>query len=166
MFALRRARVSLVLAALLGAACTSSVDVKEAIDVTGSSAGWYDAGIVDGKNKIVPSVTFRLQKNAEADVDAVSLNVVFRHPPADGGNTEEDWDEVFVQNVRFSEGNQTPPIVVRPEKGYTGDPPQSRLDLLKHSQFRDVRARVFAKYSSTQWAEVGVIDIPRELITR
>lgn len=166
MFALRRARVSLVLAALLGAACTSSVDVKEAIDVTGSSAGWYDAGIMDGKNKIVPSVTFRLQKNAEADVDAVSLNVVFRHPPADGGNTEEDWDEVFIQTVRFSEGNQTPPIVVRPEKGYTGDPPQSRLDLLKHSQFRDVRARVFAKYSSTQWAELGVIDIPRELITR
>ena len=56
--------------------------------------------------------------------------------------------------------------MVRPEKGYTGDPPQSRLDLLKHSQFRDVRARVFAKYSSTQWAEVGVIDVPRDLITR
>lgn len=151
---------------LIVPACTSSVDVKQALDVTDTSAGWYDAGIVEGKNKIVPTVSFRLRKKGETELDAVSLNVVFRHPPAPGVTNEEDWDEVFVQNARFTEGSQTPILTVRTEKGYTGDPPQTRLEILKHSQFRDVRAHIFAKYSSTQWIEVGTIDVPRQLIVR
>jgi hypothetical protein len=164
----RRLLRSLVLLSVgvVSASCTSSIDVKQALELTDTSGGWFDAGIKDGKNKIVPSVTFRLRRKPDVDLDAVSLNVVFRHPPAPGTNTEDEWGEVFIQNARFTEGPQTSPLVVRTENGYTGDPPQSRLDLLKNSQFRDVRARVFAKYSSTQWVEIGAIDVPRQLITR
>ncbi|MGH9373749.1 MAG: hypothetical protein ACRD15_19685 [Vicinamibacterales bacterium] len=151
---------------VLSGSCTSSVDVKHALELTDVSGGWFDAGIKDGKNKIVPSVTFRLRKKTDVDLEGVSLNVVFRHPAAPGGNTEDEWGEVFLQNAQFTEGSRTAPLTVRTENGYTGDPPQSRLDLLKNSQFRDVRARVFAKYSSTQWVEIGTIDVPRQLITR
>lgn len=151
---------------LAGAACTPKVDLKAAVEIAEASGGWYDAGIKDGKNKIVPSVSFRLRKKQDVELDAISLNVVFRHPPAQGSNDEEDWDEVFVQSAAFSEGNQTPLLTVRPETGYTGDPPQTRLELLKHGRFRDVRARVYAKYASTQWADLGTIEIPRKLITR
>ena len=161
--ALRIAPIAIV---LLGAGCTTRVDVKEALEVTDTSGGWYDAGIVDGKNKIVPTVSFRLRKKGDTDIDSVALNVVFRHPPEAGSNLEEDWDEVYIQNAAFSEGSQTAPLTVRTEKGYTGDPPQSRADIMKHSQFRDVRARIFAKFSSTQWVEIGVVDVPRQLITR
>ena len=85
----------------------------------------------------------------------MALNVVFRHPAPPAATAEEDWDEVFIQRADFRGADQTDPLVVRTEKGYTGDPPQSRLDILKHSQFRDVRARIYAKYSSSQWVEIG-----------
>lgn len=156
--------VVLALAAL--SACTSSVDVKESVALTDVSSGWFDAGIVEGKNKIVPSVSFRLRKQPDADLDGVALNVIFRHPSADGEDTEGEWDEVFVQNAVFGADHQTPMLVLRTEKGYTGDPPQSRMDLLQHSQFRDLRARVYAKYGSTQWVEIGTIDVERQLLTR
>lgn len=158
---------SCVVAALaVLSACTSSVDVKEAVALADVSSGWFDAGIVDGKNKIVPSVSFRLRKLPDADLNGVALNVIFRHPPAEGEDTEGEWDEVYVQNAEFAEGNQTPMLVLRTEKGYTGDPPQSRMDLLQHSHFRDLRARVFARHGSTQWVEIGTIDVERQLLTR
>lgn len=148
------------------AACGSKVDVKDSIEVTDASGGWYDAGIVDGKNKIVPTVSFRLKKKPDADLDTIALNVVFRHPPAAGASAEEDFDEVFLQNAPFSEGTQTGVLTVRAPKGYTGDPPQTRLEIMNHRQFRDVRARIYAKHSSTQWVDIGSIDVPRQLITR
>jgi hypothetical protein len=156
--------VCLLLAISL-AGCHRSIDVKQALEVADTSSGWYDAGIVEGKNKIVPSVTFRLKKKADADLAGVALNVVFRHP-APAGASEEDWDEVFIQRAEFRDANETEELTVRPEKGYTGDPPQSRLDILRHSQFRDLRARIFAKHSSSQWVEIGTVDVQRQLIVR
>jgi len=153
-----------LLAVLLAAGCSRSVDVKQALEVADATSGWYDAGIVNGKNKIVPSVTFRLKKKPDSDLSGVALNVVFRHPPPAGTNVEEDWDEVFIQRADFRDANETQPLTVRPEKGYTGDPPQSRTDILQHSQFRDVRARIFAKASSSQWVEIGTVDVQRQLI--
>jgi len=155
--------------AVLPAACTSTVDVKQALELAEPSGGWYDAGIVDGKNRIVPTVSFRVRKKADADIDAIALNVVFRHPPAPGATTEDDWGEVFVQTARFSDNNETetPLLTVRTnDQGYTGEPPQSRMDLFQNSHFRDVRARVFVRQGSTQWVEVGLIELPRQLITR
>ena len=167
MFARVRLCAGLLVAVLLAAAgCTRTVDIKQALEVADTSSGWYDAGIVDGKNKIVPSVTFRLKKKPDVDLAGVALNVVFRHPAPAGSNVEEDWDEVFIQRADFKSANETEPLTVRPEKGYTGDPPQSRLDILQHSQFRDVRARIFAKYSSSQWVEIGMVDVQRQLIVR
>jgi hypothetical protein len=161
-----RTLVVLIPLALSSASCTPSVDLEQALEVTETGSGWYDAGIVDGKNKVVPTVSFRLRKKADIDLDGVSLNVVFRHPPAAGSTDEEDWDEVFIQNATFSEGSQTPLLTVRTEKGYTGEPPQSRLEMLKNSYFRDVRARIFAKHSASQWVDIGSIDVQRQLIVR
>ena len=153
--------------ALLAFSCTSfAVDIKEALDITESSSGWYDAGIVEGKNKVVPSVKFRIRRKPGVNLNSVALNVVFRQAAAPGASTEEEWDEVFLQTVAISEGDQSPPLTVRPQRGYTGDPPQTRLEILKHSMFRDVRAYIFAKHSSTQWIEIGSIDLKRELLVR
>jgi hypothetical protein len=170
MFARRPGGTLLVLgaAALLAVSCTSfAVDVKEALDITETSSGWYDAGIVDRKNKVVPSVTFRIRRKPGVNLNSVALNVVFRQAAAAGASTPpEEWDEVFLQTVAISEGDQSPPLTVRPQRGYTGDPPQTRLEILNHSMFRDVRAHIFAKHSSTQWIEIGSIDVKRELLVR
>jgi hypothetical protein len=155
-----RVGVILILPGLLLSACYSNVDLKQAIQVSDVSTGWYDAGIVAGKNKLVPSVTFRLTRPADVRLSTVALNVVFRK------DTGEEHDDVFVQRVDFGENGQTQPVTVRGTTGYTGDPPQSRAEMLKHSSFRDMDAEIFARQSSSQWVSLHKVRITRELITR
>jgi len=151
--------------ALLSASCGREIDFKQVLQITDLSGGWFDAGIVDGKNKLVPSMSFRIRKPADVTLNTVSLNVIFKRVSPDK-KTEEDLDEVFLQKVEFSEGPQTPLLTVRPQHGYTGDAPQTRAQILEHSQFWDCRAVVFAKQSSTTWVELIRYDIPRVLITK
>jgi hypothetical protein len=160
----RGAVVALCLLAATGVSsgCSTTVDLKQSLEVTDVSTGWFDAGIVGGKNKLVPSVTFRLRKKADVDLSAVSLNLIFKRT----GEEDEHWDDVFVQRVPFAEGQQTAPVTVRAETGYTGDPPQSRAEMLKHSQFRDMSVQIFARQSSSQWVELHKVDVQRLLLTQ
>ena len=167
-----RAFIPALIVAVLGlSACAPKVDLKQALEVSAVTSGYYDAGVVEGRNKLVPSITFRLHKNTDSSIRPLSLNVVFRKlPPAGQAASadpaaEEDWEDVYFQNVPFEEGNVTKPLTVRPKVGYTGDPPQSRADMLKNSQFRDVRVHVFAKQSASNWVEIGQFDLPRQLLT-
>jgi hypothetical protein len=150
----------LLASALSVSACGKKIDLKQATQITDVSSGWFDAGIQDGKNKLVPSVTFRIRKNPGTDLSSVSLNVVFHIT-----GEQEHWDDVYVQNVDFS-GDATAPVTVRSKFGYTGDPPQSRADMLKNSQFRDMEAQIFAKQSSSQWVELHNTKIARQLLTQ
>src|SRR3954447_4122634 len=160
-----RARASLVVAgvlavAVLVSACGKAIDLKQTTRITDVSSGWFDAGIQDGKNKLVPSITFKILKNQGTDLSSLSLNIVFRVT-----GEQDHWDDVFVQRVDFS-GDATAPITVRLQFGYTGDPPQTRADMLKNSQFRDMEAQIFAKQSSSQWVELHDVKIVRQLLTQ
>ena len=174
--AIPRARAALACAAatictLAPAGCGSNIDLKSVLQIADVVAGWHDAGIVEGKNKIVPSITFRLRTTADRSLDPLALNLAFKRltpaapgqPPSAG--TEEAWDEVYLASVTFK-GNETDPLTVVSSNGYTGDPPQSRADMLRHSQFRDMRVHIFARHGSAQWAELGQYDIPRQLLPR
>jgi hypothetical protein len=159
-----------LLASALGAAsCSQSVDFKQALQVTDVSGGWYDFGVVDGKNKLVPSLTFRVRKAADVGLRSVSLNIHFKKvidPSKPGKDGEEEFEEVFLQTVEFTDGTQSALLTVRPKTGVTGDPPQTRAEILQHRLFQDVRARVFAKESSTTWVELLAFDIPRTVLTK
>ena len=159
----------LSLAVAATTACSQPVDFKKTLEVTDVSGGWYDFGIVDGKNKLVPSLTFRIRKPADVRIRSLSLNVHFKKivdPSKPGLAGEEEFDEVFLQTVEFTEGTQTQLLTVRPQTGFTGDPPQTRAEMLQHRQFQDNRARVFAKQSSTTWVELLAFDIPRTVLTK
>ena len=147
------------MAALLTGACSKPVDLKQGIQVTDVSSGWFDAGIQNGKNKLVPSVTFKLKKNGDVNLSSISLNLTFIFI-----DTQEHADDVFVQSVAF-EGAETAPIVVRSQWGYTGDPPQTRAEMLQNSHFRDMEVQIFAKQSSSQWVELQRVKIARQLLT-
>ena len=151
---------ALCLSAAAMPGCGKPVDVKQALQVTDVSSGWFDAGIVEGKNKLVPSITFRLKKQAGVRISSVSLNVVYK-----AVGSQDHFDEVYVQGVDFK-GDETAPITVRATAGYTGDPPQSRADMLKNSQFRDMDAQIFAKAGSAQWVDLYHLTIVRQLLTK
>ena len=157
-----RPLLACLLPLLLTTACASPVDLKQALEVTDVTTGWFDAGIVSGRNKIVPIVRFKLHKRSAADLDRVAINALFR--AGDGKESELDSD-VFVQRVDL-QGAETAPLSIRAENGYTADPPQSRADMLKHSQFRDMRVQILVKQGSAQWTDLGWIDIKRQLITQ
>jgi len=147
------------MAALLTGACSKPVDLKQTVQVTDVSSGWFDFGIQNGKNKLVPSVTFKLKKNGDVNLSSISLNLTFIFI-----DTQEHADDVFVQSVAF-EGAETAPIVVRSQWGYTGDPPQTRAEMLQNSHFRDMEVQIFAKQSSSQWVELQRVKIARQLLT-
>lgn len=160
-----------LLLVLLTTGCSRPVDLKQVLQMADVTGGYRDAGILDGKNKLVPSVTFRLKKSIADSIRPLSLNVVFKTLPAagvavpPGSPGEVDFDETFVQSVAF-DGNQTAPIVIQSKAGYTGDAPQSRADMLKNSRFQDMRVHIFAKHSASQWVEIGTFDIPRQVLAQ
>ena len=160
----------LLLLGLATAGCGPNVDLKQVLQITDISGGYFDAGVVEGRNKLVPSITFTLHKNTDTAIRPLSLNIAFKklpiqgQAPAAGAAAEEDWEEVYIQSVAF-DANTTKPLTVRPKVGYTGDPPQSRADMLKNSQFRDIRVHIFAKHSASQWVEIAQFDLPRRLLT-
>jgi len=156
----RRPAALVLLLAALGAC--RDVNVGEVVTATDLSGGWYDDGVVEGKNRLLPSVSFRLEKRTSEELGPLALNVLFKRLV---NGEEQEWEDVYLQRVEFTEGNRSRLLTVRPANGYTADPPQSRADMLQHSQFVDVRAIILARQGST-WIEMGRLDLPRTLITQ
>ena len=152
-----------LLALASSSGCGRAIDVKQVVQIAEISGGWYDAGIKDGKNKLVPSVTFRVKKLIDDPISPLALNLAFKKITPQG---EEGFDDFYVPSVTFAEGNQSAPLTVRTETGYTADPPQTRAQMLQNPHFQDLRIVFFAKRSSSNWIELARYDIPRTLLTR
>jgi hypothetical protein len=161
---MRRASRLVILLAVLCGGCGPTIDLSKGLQVLDVSTGWYDAGIVDGKNKLVPSNSFKLKNLSDRKLGTLQGNAVFRRLAANddwGGNGE------FI-SVTGSEGlapgQITPTLTVRSRLGYTGTDP--RQDMLHNKQFVDAKIELFAKYEATQWARLGEYPIARQLIPR
>jgi hypothetical protein len=151
---------ALALALLSTLSCSPAVDLKQVLQVTDVSVGYFDAGVTPaGQNKLVPSVTFRL-RDTSGTVSRVALNVMFRL--VDSG---EDNDEIFKQRIDLTKG-ETELLTIRSTSGFTGTPPQSRLEMLKNPNFRDMDAVIFVRQVSAQWLELHRVRIERQLITQ
>lgn len=153
----------LVGAALLQAGCfRTEPDVKTALHVSEDASGWFDAGIVNGQNKLVPEIAFRVKNTADRPVTNVSLNVVF--------HVVNDPQELGSSYLQGLDSNGLPPgqtsqqFVGRSELGYTSQEP--RVQMLQHSQFRDVEAEIFAKHGPANWVSLGKFTVKRQLITQ
>jgi hypothetical protein len=145
------------LALALSTSCGPRVDLS-ALAVTDTFTGWYDNGIKDGKNHLVPSVSFRLQNNGRSAASYVQLTVSFWLKGDDG---EYDAREVTgISNTPIAPGGTSEPILVRATYGYTLEQP--RADLFTHSQFRDATARVIAKRDG-RLVLIGEVAIDRRL---
>jgi hypothetical protein len=60
------ARLLLCLALpFMSLACGPTVDLTKGLQVAIVNSGWYDLGIVNGQNKLVPSVTFTLRNSSD-----------------------------------------------------------------------------------------------------
>src|SRR5215831_1352084 len=63
-----------------------TVDLSQALHVDIVNSGWYDAGIVNGQNKLVPATNVRLKNTSNQKLPVLQLNALFRQVSA-----KEEW---------------------------------------------------------------------------
>ena len=153
----------LILLAMLSTGCGGPpVDLTKGLEIVDASTGWYDAGPVNGQNKLVPSIAFKLKNVSDQPLVALQINAVFRR-----GDDKDEWGTVWVPVTRsdgLQPGATSQPVTINLKLGYTGTEP--RAQMLQNSQFVDAKVDLFAKYASLQWVRIGERPIERRLITR
>ena len=138
------------------------VDLKQGLQVEIVSSGWFDAGIVDGKNKLVPSLVIKLKNVSDQNLVSLQINAIFHRV-----TEAQEWGTGFITaagSEGLRPGTTTSPLTIKSHLGYTGTEP--RADMLNNSRFVDAKVVLFAKYGSTQWTKVGESPISRQLVTQ
>jgi len=155
-----RLTACLVLAFVI-AGCRSR-EVEKDLTITDVHTGWYDVGIVNGQNKLVPSVTLQLQNVSEQDISRVQINAIFRRV-----GEEQAWGEHFVRAIGsdgLAPGKVGPKLVFRSTLGYTGT--ESRQQMLQNREFVDAKVDVFGKHGSRTWVKLGEFPVERALVAQ
>ena len=151
-------RLGLILCVAAMAAACESIDLASSVAVTEVSSGWYDNGIKDGANHLVPSITFRVKNTGTQPLTNVRIVVGFWL--ADGRELES-VEVVPIGLDPLAPGAQSAPVLVRIETGYTLEQP--RAELFMNSLFRDASAKLFAKRAG-HIVPVGEHKIARQLL--
>ncbi len=152
-------RLPLILGAVVSLGCGPTVDLSKALQITEVATGWHDAGIVEGKNKLVPAVRFRLKNTSDQKLTTLQVNALFRRV-----SEPDEWGSGYLKvtgSEGLAAGASSDALTINSQLGYTGV--ESRADLLKNSLFVDAKVEIFAKYASTQWTRVGEFPIARQL---
>jgi hypothetical protein len=145
-----------------GSAASSSQDITKLLAVTDVKTGWFDAGIENGMNKLVPTLILTLKNVSSQKVALVQLNAVIRRV-----GEKEEWGGAYTRAIGsdgLAPGASTSPIVLKSNLGYTGV--EARTVMLKNSQFVDAHIQLFAKYGGASWAKLGEFPVARELLTQ
>ena len=151
-----------LLGALVVADCAGpSLDMQASLRLTQVSSGWFDAGPDGlGRNKLVPSVSFRLENSTDDTIRYLQLNGVFRRQ-----GEEEDWGTRFVRafgTEGLAAGESTSVFRLVSERGYTGE--QAWSEMLAHRDFVDVEMDLFVKHRGHEWVRLDSIAVDRQLL--
>lgn len=152
---------------LLAAGCGPKIDVKKDLAIVDVTTGWFDAGIVktaEGeKNKLVPTIAFKIKNVSDKQVGSVMIDVVFHqatHP-------EQEWGTSWVQGIGsqgLKPGETTGELVMRSERGYLGLQP--RLQMLQNRDFVDAIVDVLFKQGANNYVRIQQYKIDRQLLTQ
>lgn len=159
-----RVAAGLVLMGLLATAgCgTPTIDIVRDIKIGNVTTGWFDAGIVDGKNKLVPTAAFTVTNNSPHRLSGLQVFAVFRFV----GEDEELGSSLIVLRGEdaLEPSGTSKPVTVRANWGFTGEQP--RAQMLMHSEFRDARVEIFAKFGADAFVKLTELPIQRQLLTQ
>ena len=146
---------------LVSPGCRRTVDLSQSLQVVDVSTGWFDAGIVDGQNKLVPSISLRVKNNSNQTLHTLQVNTLFPH-----GDDKDEWGSAFLTAAGTSglaPGATSERLTMRSQQGYKSTEP--RQQMLQNSHFVDSKVELSAKYANKQWTRIGDYPIERKLIT-
>ena len=140
--------------ALLASGCSRTRMVENDLKLVDVKTGWYDAGIVGGQNKIVPSITLKLE-NVSGEI--ISRRAGVRPCSAAPTRTRRGASTSCAPSAPMASTRARPaaPLVLRSTLGYTGA--QSRSQMLQNREFVDAKVNVFGKHGSRTWVKMGEI---------
>ena len=160
---MRRTTWLVLVLALLTAGCSGPpVDLTKSLEVLDVSTSWWDFGVVDGENKLVPQISFRVKNNSDQVLRVLQLNVLFRRVT----EPDVDWGSAFLMEPApggLQPGATSEMLTARSQLGYKGT--EARHIMLKNSAFVDVKVDLYAKYGSQQWKRIAEVPVSRELVT-
>jgi hypothetical protein len=159
----RPALFLILCSAVLLAGCGGpSVDVGKAVVVGESTTGWFDAGIVNGQNKLVPSATFTVKNTGTEKLSGLQVYCVFRLV----GETEELGSSLVILRGKeaLEAGATSKAITARANWGFTGEQP--RAQMLMHTSFKDAQIQIFVKYGAAPFAKIHEAQVTRQLLTQ
>ena len=160
-----RAALAMVLAGafLAASSCSRPVDLARSCKLQAAETGWYDAGITeDGKNKLVPTIVFRVSNTGSTALGQVQFNCLFKRV-----GDREERSEVVLRGASvgandLAPGATTGPITARATEGYTGVEP--RVTMLANRLFVDFKVEIFGKAGSAAPVKLGEFPIKRQLL--
>lgn len=153
--------VCLGLSVTLTGCGASDVDLATAVKVGNVTTGWFDSGIVDGKNKLVPSASFTVTNASQARLSSLQVYSVFRFL----NESEELGSSLIVLHGADALGpsSTSKPITVRANWGFTSEQP--RAQMLMHGLFQDARVEIFVKHGPGAFVKISEVKIQRQLLT-
>jgi hypothetical protein len=136
--------------------------VAKVIKVANITTGWFDVGVVDGQNKLVPSAVVTVTNTGTEKLSGLQIFLVFRFL----GETEELGSGLVVLrgNDALAPNATSKPISVRANWGYSSLEP--RAQMLMHSQFKDAKVEVYAKFGAKPFVRIGEAQVARQLLTK
>jgi hypothetical protein len=140
-------------------ACGPKVDLAKAVVPESVTTGWANGGVVAGKNKIVPAVSFRLKNVSNQKLGPLQVNAVFRRvtDPA-------EWSSGYLPNAapELPPGSVTDTHIILGQQGYTGT--DDREAMLRNSKFVDAKVELYVKSGSSNWTRIGEYPIARQML--
>jgi len=151
--------LALVLLALTSTwACGPTPDLKT-LKLIPTVTGYYDDGPKNGRNHIVPSMTFQLKNEGALPLTNVDLTFAFW---AAGDDGELDTKQIRgIANTALEVGATSEAITVRSDVGFSGE--QARAEFFVNAAFRDFTIRVFAQRNG-RTVKLGEVPVDRRLI--
>jgi hypothetical protein len=145
--------------ALGASACGPDVNLTTALELQVKESGYFDAGLKDGKTRLLPTLTFVLRNTTAEPIASVQLLLSYIPAGSDG-----ELDSLTVTGIGPDAlaGNATSaPIVARSPVGFGLE--GARADFFSHSMFKDFTVKVFAK-KRTGFMPLGEFKVDRRIL--
>ena len=141
------------------AACGPDVNLTKALEVNVTESGYFDAGLRDGKTRLLPTLTFTLHNTTPEPIASVQLLLSYIPAGSDG-----ELDSITVTGIgpdALAPNATSEPIMARATVGFSLE--GARADFFTNRLFTDFTVKVFGK-KRAGFMPLGEFKVDRRIL--